>query len=239
MSLAPFATILCLSCACLVPRDTGEVSEIFDETEGACGDTKSRVSAPAMTPLRAEPGPARAGRDLDVDRLKSGDSREFARLVECVQSSIAGICQAQGLRGADIDEAMTDILSAVYLALPSFRAEAQLTTWVYRIAIRTVLRCKGRWRRNAIETLAHAPDETAPADNPARRAETREDHARVWEMVARLDARQALAIELFYRQGWSIEQIASAMSCPGNTVKTLLSRARERLRCLLKEPVTP
>ena len=65
----------------------------------------------------------------------------------------------------------------------------------------------------------------------------REDDAGIWEIVARLEARQALAIELFYRQGWSIERIAGVMKCPPNTVKTLLSRARERLGRMIRQQV--
>jgi DNA-directed RNA polymerase specialized sigma24 family protein len=42
-------------------------------------------------------------------------------------------------------------------------------------------------------------------------------------------------VELFYRRGWSVEEIAGTLECPANTVKTLLSRARERLRGLLNK----
>ena len=67
--------------------------------------------------------------------------------------------------------------------------------------------------------------------------------ATVWAAVAALpDGRQAAAVEFHYRRGWPIERVADVMGCPVGTVKTLLFRARQRLRAVLVEtrgvPVT-
>lgn len=71
--------------------------------------------------------------------------------------------------------------------------------------------------------------------SPQERAQVAEESRRVWAAVARLDERQAAAVQLHYREGWPLEEIAEALDCPVGTVKTLLFRGRERLRQLLKE----
>jgi len=58
--------------------------------------------------------------------------------------------------------------------------------------------------------------------------------------VESLDERSATVVELYYRREWPLEKIAEVMDCPIGTVKTLLYRARERLRSILsKQEVYP
>jgi len=71
-------------------------------------------------------------------------------------------------------------------------------------------------------------------ERPGAVVETAETNEAVWKAVARLDPDQAIAVELFYRRGMGVEEVASVMEKPAGTVKTLLFRARERLRTLLK-----
>jgi RNA polymerase sigma-70 factor (ECF subfamily) len=75
-------------------------------------------------------------------------------------------------------------------------------------------------------------DESA---TPAERAERSEMHRRLWDAVAELEPRSCMAIELYYRQGLPLEEIAAALECPVGTVKTLLFRAREELRKALRD----
>ena len=67
---------------------------------------------------------------------------------------------------------------------------------------------------------------------PDVRVETLETKERVWAAVAKLDPRQATAVELYYRREWPLEQIAATLECPVGTIKTLLFRAREQLRAV-------
>jgi RNA polymerase sigma-70 factor (ECF subfamily) len=62
-----------------------------------------------------------------------------------------------------------------------------------------------------------------------------EESLRIWAAIARLEPREAAAIQLYYREDWPLDEIAEALGCPVNTVKTLLFRGRERLRQRLKE----
>ena len=63
--------------------------------------------------------------------------------------------------------------------------------------------------------------------------ETMELRERLWEAVAALDSRAAAVVELHYRQGWPLPDIAEVLDCPVGTIKTVLFRAREQLRNVL------
>ena len=72
------------------------------------------------------------------------------------------------------------------------------------------------------------PDAGQPS--PLRQSEDAETYQRLWDAVAELDEREAMVIEMHYRRDWPVEQIADVLECPQGTVKTLLFRARDKLR---------
>ncbi|MGN6505291.1 MAG: RNA polymerase sigma factor [Tepidisphaeraceae bacterium] len=180
-------------------------------------------------------------RPLDLDALRRGDANEFARLVRQHAALVAGACQAIGLTGSDADDASAIAFASVYRSLPAFEERSKLSTWVYRIALRQALNFRerrGRSRRH--EMSMHGADDRTidPADSkqaqPDVIAEKAEQKERLWRVVNDLEPRQAMAVELFYRRGMDLVGIAEVMACPVNTVKTHLSRARQKLRALLE-----
>ena len=87
-----------------------------------------------------------------------------------------------------------------------------------------VNRCRSRLRaRGRAETLPLWED--LPAPEPEERLELEEFYA--------LPPQDRAAIHLFYYEGFSTQEIARILKCRPGTVRSRLSRARERLRELL------
>lgn len=146
------------------------------------------------------------------------------------EPTVLGLCQSMGLRGPDLEDAAAEVFANVFRSLPTFQGRSALGTWVYRIAWRTIARARSRRRRDP------EPLSTEPAGSdatPLQRTEAAELHRRLWDAVGRLDSREAAAVELHYRRDWPVERVAQALDCPAGTVKTLLFRARGKLRAAL------
>jgi RNA polymerase sigma-70 factor, ECF subfamily len=169
---------------------------------------------------------------LDLDRLRRQDEREFTAFVAAYQRLVAGLGQSMGLSGADCDDLAAETFAMAYRALPNFRGESELSTWVYRIAYRTAIKVRRRYPANP-EFPEGEPAEEG-GSGPVSATETAEVNEQIWKAVARLDPDQSVAIELFYRRQLSVEEIGRIMEKPTGTVKTLLFRGRERLKVLLK-----
>jgi RNA polymerase sigma-70 factor (ECF subfamily) len=172
--------------------------------------------------------------NLDLERLRRQDVGEFTRFVGAYEHFVLGLCQTLGLTPADCDDAAAETFALAYKALPGFRADSQLSTWLYRIAYRTSLKVRRRYPKSAntselAEQVSDSRDEA-----PSRTAENQDTAAAIWQAVGKLDPEQAAAVEMFYRRGLSVEEIGEVMGKPVGTVKTLLFRARERLRFLLQ-----
>jgi RNA polymerase sigma-70 factor (ECF subfamily) len=170
---------------------------------------------------------------LDVERLRRQDVGEFTRFVRAHEHFVLGLSQSLGLTPADCDDAAAETFALAFKALPGFRADSQLSTWLYRIAYRTSLKVRKRYPKSASTSeLAEQVSDSRDV-SPGKAAETADTAAAVWQAVGKLDPEQAAAVELFYRRGISVEEIGDVMGKPVGTVKTLLFRARERLRFLL------
>jgi RNA polymerase sigma-70 factor (ECF subfamily) len=172
------------------------------------------------------------GQDVELDRLRRQDARAFAELVQGHRSIVYGLGQSLGLRGPDLDDAAAEAFAAVYRALPRFQGKSEIGTWVYRIAYRMIVKARQKRKRQAMAELPADPP-TSQQPGPLADAERTETARVIWSAVESLDERQASAVELYYRRDWPLEKIAAVMNCPVGTVKTLLYRARGRLRDIL------
>jgi RNA polymerase sigma-70 factor (ECF subfamily) len=180
--------------------------------------------------------------EADLTLLRRQDAAAFSRLVKQHQGLVLGLCQSMGLSRADADDAAAEAFAAVYRALPGFGGRSQVGTWVYQIAFRTILKVRRRYRRG--ETVPLGEEDVAAVGGesvgPESLWQDAETARAIWAAVAGLEPRQAAAVELFYRREWPVERIAAALECPVGTVKTLLFRARARLKeIFVRQEITP
>lgn len=125
-------------------------------------------------------------------------------------------------------ELQQEIWAAVWRALPSFRGEASLRTFVARIAHNRAI--------THVASVASEPrttelDETLPSDQPSPfdDAEHSDQQRRLMEAVRTLslNARQIVVLTL---EGFSPREIAETLSLNPNIVSIRLTRAKEQLR---------
>lgn len=160
---------------------------------------------------------------------------DFAALLRQYERRVTGLCQAMGLAGADIDEAAADVFSQVYESFGSFDHRSAIGTWIYTIAFRTILRYRQKLRRRPAQSLDNDLKVIVADSGMAhpQELEQREQHEIIWNAVSRLPPEQALAVQMHYRDGLSMNDLAIIMGRPVGTVKTILLRARHRLSDML------
>ena len=131
------------------------------------------------------------------------------------------------------EELTQEILCALWRAMPSFRGDASLRTFVARIATnRAITHVKRSLTRRNLTDLSE--DLPAPGDNPETRVATSEQEARLLTAVRSLPLalRQAALLTL---EGLSLAETANVLGITTNAVGIRMSRAKEALRILMGE----
>jgi RNA polymerase sigma-70 factor (ECF subfamily) len=186
----------------------------------------------------------RAGHETHyLELLRSGDLAAFEKLVNDHSGDIYGLLYRLT---EDVEEAR-DLTQETFLrafqSISRFRGDADLKTWLYRIALNQARNRWRWWRRRrrdstisidaelgiGSETLASTL-RAAESSNPEIESMARERDAALQSALRLLGSSYREAVILRDIKGLSYEEIAQALEITVGTVKSRLSRGREELR---------
>lgn len=152
----------------------------------------------------------------------------------------------------DAEDLSQEVFIKVHAKMDTFRGEAGMKTWIYRIAVNTYLN-KRRKKALAFMKLQDNFEHSLPANGmldgrfhtgpesteAAAEAATLKGH--VDQALQHLSKKEHLAFVLRHYNELSVKEVASAMEVAEGTVKSLLYRAMQKLRKHLQfiAPQTP
>lgn len=184
-----------------------------------------------------------------VRRFKSGDRAAYAEIVRRYQNRVFTICLRWLGESHLAEETAQDVFLALFRSLADFRGDAQLSTWIWRVAVN---HCKNRrlYGRRRHEGR-HEPlegtrdDDDAPkrqfaSDGPSTDVAVHlsESERLVREALERLDPEDRAIIVMRDVEDLSYEEISDILDLPRGTVKSRLHRARADLARVLSKTLT-
>jgi RNA polymerase sigma-70 factor, ECF subfamily len=159
----------------------------------------------------------------------------FHRLVTRYQRRIFAVCFRVLGSSADAEDATQETFLRIARNADRYRGEAQVSTWIYRIA-RNVstdhVRYDARRPSTPVDDLTRLGDEPEAEDALS----ARETALTVRDALDQLDERSRTLLVLVAVEGLSYAEAAEATGLPTGTVKSRVSRARVRLGELLADP---
>lgn len=171
-----------------------------------------------------------------VDRCRLGDTNAWRTLYERYSPSVHRFISALGIPAEEREDAAQDVFMAVYRSLGRFRGEAQLSTWIYRIAARHAVRMGRRRRvREFLSVLALREPPPPATPDPSERA----SHLHMLDrMLTRLNPKKRTVFVLFEIEGLKVDEIARVVGCPENTVWSRLHHARSEMLKMARRSAT-
>jgi len=162
---------------------------------------------------------------LDASRYREA----FELLLDRYQHKAFRLAYSMLGNEASAEEMVQDTFLRIWKALPSYRGDASLSTWIYAITRnRCLTRRKDLRERRSIsieEPSVKAAVDSLLASKPERR-QSLPDSAM---LLAQLSPPYREALRLFYLEEKSYEEVSAMLGLPIGTVKTYLHRARKQL----------
>ncbi|MGH3039587.1 MAG: RNA polymerase sigma factor [Gaiellaceae bacterium] len=180
-----------------------------------------------MTTLTA-PSPGVEVGSAVLERARRGDQEAFAAVIRHYDPGLRALAYRLLGDRDRMDDALQEAYVKAFRALPRFRGDSKLGTWLYRIAYNACLDELRRSRRT--EELPLEAEVPSREDDPGDRVASRGDLARA---LAALPAEDRAAVLLVDAQGFDYRESARILGIPEGTVASRLNRARASLRTAL------
>ena len=173
----------------------------------------------------------------DVDptvlaRARQGDHRAFAQIVDRYDRQLRALAYRLLGDRDRMDDALQEAYVKAFRALPGFKGDSALGTWLHRIAYNACMDEIRRDRR-VLPLVDDADDgrETAsPLPGPAELVAERQELA---DALAGLPVDQRAAVLLVDAYGFDYDEAAEILSVRRGTIASRLNRARTALRAAL------
>jgi len=176
-------------------------------------------------------------RDPDIRlmlRVRDDDSAAFAELVERFQHRLVAVMHHLVGSADEAEDLAQEVFLRVYRTRKKYTPKAKFSTWLFTIANNLGLNSLRDRQRRAALPLGARVSGPRPGDAPAHRLQRRELADVVRGALGGLNRRQRVAIVLNKFEDMNYADIADVMGLTPKAVKSLLSRARAKLRDALQ-----
>jgi len=172
-----------------------------------------------------------------VQRAQRGDEQAFATLYQLHNKLVYSVCLRMAKDVADAEDLTQEAFIQVFRNLNSFRGGSAFSTWLYRIAVNTVLM---KLRRKSPPVLSL--DAPVSRDWPSLKREVEKEDLNLRGAIDRIVLRHVIEelprgcrqiFELHEVEGYEHHEIAELLQCSIGNSKSQLHKAKMKMRELL------
>jgi RNA polymerase sigma-70 factor (ECF subfamily) len=141
------------------------------------------------------------------------------------------------MRIMDTEDVLYRVFYRALNALPNFRSDSKISTWLYKISWREGLRHIRKQDRTAQreEPILEVEDQPDPGESVLEVLERQETAEQVQWALSKLPAKDREILALRYLEELKTTELARRLDIPIGTVKARIHRALARLRILLEK----
>ncbi|MDR6559921.1 MULTISPECIES: RNA polymerase sigma factor [unclassified Arcicella] len=179
-----------------------------------------------------------------LEKLKNADEAAFRFLVEKYQDKVFNTCLGFLRNVEEAEDLAQEVFIELYESIHSFRGEAKVSTFLYRIAVTKSLdylrKQKRQKRLSFVLSLFGLEDQiqsvgSIETDHPGVLLENKERTNLMFSKIDELPERQRVAFSLHKIDGLSYQEIAEVMELSISSIESLIFRAKQSLQKKLKQ----
>jgi RNA polymerase sigma-70 factor (ECF subfamily) len=173
-----------------------------------------------------------------VQRAQRGDEEAFGTLFQLHKKRVYSVCLLMTKDVAEAEDLTQEAFLQVFRSVGTFRGDAAFSTWLYRVAVNTVLMKLRRRKAPPLLSL----DEPVSPESPSLRRDFGKSDPRLSGAVDRIALRRAIEelpegcrkiFSLHEVEGYQHHEIAQLLHCSIGNSKSQLHKAKLKMRDLL------
>ena len=227
-----------------MPPSASETDETFlieskETTVATCAISATSINLPLVKAIPKEDENPKITLEANlVQRAQRGDEEAFATLYQLHMKRVYSVCLQMTKDVADAEDLTQEAFLQVFRSVNSFRGDSAFSTWLYRIAVNTVLMKLRRRKAPQVVSL----DEPISAESPALKREVGMADPALSGTIDRIALRRALEelpagcrqiFDLHEVEGYQHHEIAELLQCSVGNSKSQLHKAKIKMRDVL------
>lgn len=168
-----------------------------------------------------------------IEACKQGDRKAQAQLYHLYAKAMYNICLRMLGSVENAEDVLQNAFIDIFMKMDSFRFESSVGAWMKRIVINNcinALKKRQLFFSELNEQAAHVPDA------PPSVSEEKWDVARIQAAIHQLPDGYRVVFSLYALEGYDHEEIGHILGVTEATSKSQYSRAKAKLRQILKSP---
>ncbi|MCI5107235.1 MAG: RNA polymerase sigma factor [Pseudomonadales bacterium] len=163
-----------------------------------------------------------------------GDRQAFQQIVDANKQKMFTVARSVIGEASLAEDIVQEAFIKAYRALPDFRGDCLLSTWLYRISYLAAIDVQRQQKRHLQLARASDPDAEVVDSNPGRRSDGELQNSQLGQEIQRalncLSPFEKTVFTLRHMQNFKLREIALVVNRSEGTVKNILFRAIRKLR---------
>jgi RNA polymerase sigma-70 factor (ECF subfamily) len=180
-----------------------------------------------------------------IQGLQQKDEAAFKYLVDTYQDRVYNTALGVVQNPQDAEDVAQEVFIQVYRSIGSFKGDAKLSTWLYRIATTRALDLlrskKSKKRFGIIQRLFGEGNEPVfeipEFHHPGIALEQKENAAKLFRAIGQLPENQKVAFTLHKLEDLSYQEVSEVMKTSVPAVESLMHRAKMNLKKILEKDI--
>jgi RNA polymerase sigma-70 factor (ECF subfamily) len=174
-----------------------------------------------------------------VDRICGGDMASFQELVERYKKKVYYLANDIVGDHHDAEDISQEVFIKVFRFIKKFRKDAKLSSWIYQITVNTSIDLK---RKKTKKTHVFMEDSQMDSiqqgslltgsriNHPEHHAEANMLQNQIEQLLHKVSPKERSVFVMRYYNEFKTTEIAETLNLSTNTIKSLLFRAKKKLR---------
>lgn len=170
-----------------------------------------------------------------IKKVLDGSTDDFRYFIRKYKDMAFAVAISVVKNEFDAEDVVQESFLKAFRNLKSFKGKSEFKTWFYRIVINEAFRHNEKTKKDKFVAFEKDLPDTEDYTETFRGIEAGEQHVLVLESLSKIPSKESLALQLFYLDGYSLDEVGNLTGWTVANVKVILHRARKHLLAVVNE----